>query len=451
MTDPGQAERPAENAGSVGRASALLLGSQVISNIGYFVAVVLVARGLGPSGRGTLAFITVTALIVGRAVQLGVPEATTVFTAQRIGERPALLTNLVCLTLATGGVGAALACGTLVALGDARPAGVGGPEIAALAVGIVASGGVFAGNAFLLGSARVGRRAVVQAVMPWVYAALAAILTVAGGLTTQRVIVIWVLTQAVWAFVLFAASLHRIGFGRPTARVVRESTRFGLRAWAGSVTSYVNFRADQILMGFISTKATLGIYAVAVNGSEILMYLPQAAAAALMPAVARGRSDEGVARTLRVFRIVIAITLVSAILAALLGPLLYPIAFGDAFSGSVAPFLWLLIGAPGFAAGIVFSYALVGASAAGLSSVGPVASLAVTFALDVALIPHLGANGAAIAASAGYLTGGVVSLASYWWRTRFPLAALIPRPAEVSSLLSPRIALARRLLVRRVG
>ena len=42
-------------------------------------------------------------------------------------------------------------------------------------------------------------------------------------------------------------------------------------------------------MGFITTEAVLGIYAVAVNGSEILLYLPSATGLALLPVIARGR------------------------------------------------------------------------------------------------------------------------------------------------------------------
>ena len=81
--------------------------------------------------------------------------------------------------------------------------------------------------------------------------------------------------------------------------------------------------------------------------------------------------------------------------AAILGPFVLPAVFGDAFDESIIPFLWLLPGTLGYATSTVFSNALVGSSSPGLSSLGPIVSLAVGFALDLALIPRYGATGAA--------------------------------------------------------
>ena len=48
------------------RGSMSLFVSQIVGNAGFFAAALMVARGLGPAGRGTTAFITVTSLVVGR-------------------------------------------------------------------------------------------------------------------------------------------------------------------------------------------------------------------------------------------------------------------------------------------------------------------------------------------------------------------------------------------------
>jgi O-antigen/teichoic acid export membrane protein len=58
---------------------------------------------------------------------------------------------------------------------------------------------------------------------------------------------------------------------------------FGVRAWAVSASRFLSFRADQILMGFMRTEAALGIYAVAVNASEALLFLPFAIGSAIVP------------------------------------------------------------------------------------------------------------------------------------------------------------------------
>ena len=130
---------------------------------------------------------------------------------------------------------------------------------------------------------------------------------------------------------------------------------------------FLNFRVDQLLLGFLSTEAALGIYAVAVDGSEILLYLPSAIGLVLTPVIARARRvacrDDAVD-----FRAVTLLTTLSLVVAAILGPFLLPLAFGSAYQGAVVPFLWLLPGALGYTAMSAFSSALIASSAPGRSS-----------------------------------------------------------------------------------
>ena len=85
-----------------------------------------------------------------------------------------------------------------------------------------------------------------------------------------------------------------------------------------------------MLLGLLATQAALGTYAVAVNASEVLFYLPSAVGTALLPAVARSGGDAGVDSTLRVFRVVMIVTLAAVGVAAVLGPVLLPLVFGAA-------------------------------------------------------------------------------------------------------------------------
>jgi O-antigen/teichoic acid export membrane protein len=91
----------------------------------------------------------------------------------------------------------------------------------------------------------------------------------------------------------------------------------------------------------------------------------------------------------------------------------------------------------------VFSNTLM-ASSPGRSSLGPAVSLGVGLALDVVLIPRFGASGAAVAASAAFLAGGLASLLAYRGTSRFPWSGLVvPRRSDfdlVRALALPRVA-----------
>jgi O-antigen/teichoic acid export membrane protein len=413
--------------------SALLFWSKLAGNAGFFAAVLILARALGPTGRGTIAFITVTALVAARVASMGIGEATAVFVAKRPERRGALLTNAASFMVASALLIAAVACGALIALGDDRPAGVGRPELAIIAAATLVSALGDAGYVFLLGSNRLRAIALITASASWVYPLLLVALWSTVGLTVLRAALVWTAAESIRALAYLRQSARGLALSRLDPGLLVEAVRFGSRAWVGSLARFLNFRTDQILMGFLASEAALGVYAVAVNASEVLLYLPAATATALLPLAARADAGVRTEQALRAFRSAAVVTAAAALVAAVLGPLLLPVVFGAPFEASVTPFLWLLPGALGFAATAVFSYALVAASSPGLSSVGPFVSLVVGIALDLVLIPRFGASGAAAAASAAFLAGGFAALIVF--RRRNPFAwrsLLLPRRGDLA-------------------
>lgn len=426
----------AERVPSLAGNSTLIFLSQITANAGFFLAVLLLARGLGPAGRGTVAFVTVTASVIAHVAKFGLAEAAAVLVARRPDQRAVLLTNIVLFSTVATVLGALAAVAGLIALSDEAPAGVGANELALLVAGSVAATLVGAGYGVLIGLDRFRVYAAITVAGPWLYALLLGLVWLTLGLTVGRAIGAWVVAHALWAAMLLAACAWRTGFGRPALAPLRESLAFGVRAWAGSLSMFLNFRADQILMGFLATEAALGLYAVAVNVSEVLLYLPGAIATALIPLVARDAAKPRVAETLTAFRMLTLLTAAGIGVAALLFPVLVPIIFGDAFRGSVQPFLWLLPGAIGFAASRVFSAALMALGKPGLSSVGPFASLAVGLILAVVLIPPYGAEGAAAAASVAFLLGGATALLAYRKSVTFSGSDLVPRWTDIRALFA---------------
>jgi O-antigen/teichoic acid export membrane protein len=419
---------------SLAASSGLLLAGRVAGNAGFFVAVLLLARGLGPSGRGTIAFLTVTALVIAKLTDFGVTSAALVWPAQRLPQRPVLLTNLMGFTALTSLAGGLLVFGGLVAVGDARPVDVDDIVLLAFVAGTVLVALGESGAAYLLGCARFGREAAVTAVAPWLYAVMLLLIELGPGLDLPSAAYAWIGANGARAALLIVAASSGIGFGRPDLRLLGESVRFGVRAWVGGLSRFLNFRVDQILMAYLATSVALGIYAVAVNVSEVLLYLPGAVATALVPYIAGAEPGHRVHQTLRVFRATGLLTLGMLAAAAVAGPILIPLVFGEPFRDSVVPFLLLLPGAVGFTAMRVFSGALVASSFPGRSSLGPAVALATGILFDLVLIPPFGANGAAAAASAAFLVGGAVAAGAYRDSTRFALRALVPGRRDAGDL-----------------
>ena len=398
-----------------------------------------------------MAFVTVTALITGTVAALGSGDAVRVLAATRLDSRPRLLTNLALMTLATSTAAACVAVAALALAPGARPAGVGRTELVLLADGTVAAAGGLAAAAFLQGCSRFRAYTRALAGSPWLYAALLAGSWTWHGLTVERAVAAWVVAQALPALVLWVVCARVTRFGAPDLGLLRETLGFGVRAWIGSLARFLNARADQVLLGLIATEATLGVYAVAVNASEMLFYVPSAAGVALVPAVAGGEAFGAAERAARAFRTVVAVTGAGVATAALLGPPLLPIVFGAPYHASTVPFLLLLPGAFGFTANAIFSSALLASRAPSRSSLGPLVSLVTGIALDLVLIPAHGAAGAAVAASAALLAGGTAAAATYCVRVRLRPMELVPRRSDLAALAAPARQLRSRLAMRRTG
>jgi O-antigen/teichoic acid export membrane protein len=451
--DRPEAERPEEGTPDWGRriasGGAALFGAEVVGNAGFFVAAVLLARGLSPSDRGTVAFLTVAAVVVARVIGLGMRQATTVFAAQRPNDRAALLSNLIFFNGTGAVLGGALTALVLLALTGHLPGGIGRTEITLLVASLLGIALLDAGNSFLLGCQRFRQRALITAGAPWLWVVLVLALSIGAGLTVTRVMFIWAIMQGVAAVIVLLACLRGIGLGRLNRALLRESIGFGVRAWLGNLATFLTFRADYLIMGFLATEAALGFYAVAVNASEVLLLVPGALTMALLPVISQSAPEARRDRVLRVSRSLAIVMPLLAVIAALLGPVLVPLVFGSAYEDSVVPFLVLLPGALGYAAMALFTNALTGSGSPGRGSLGPAVALAVGVALDFALIPPFGATGAAAAASGAYVAGGVVAAFAFRSRNPFSLAELVPRSDDLAALRALTRHAAQRLTAMR--
>jgi O-antigen/teichoic acid export membrane protein len=427
---------------SFAASSSFVLAGQIVGNAGFFVAVLILARVLGPSGRGAVAFLTVSALIVSGVVTVGVPSATVVLVPQRAEHRQTLLANLLAYTSVACLLGGVAWFGTLLAVPSLRPSGVE-PVVLVLFVGAtIFAGLVDAGMSFLVASRRTTALAAIIAVGPWSYAIVLAALDVTVGLSVTKAGIAWVTAYGIWASMLVITNIRWSGLSAPSLPLLRETIRFGTRAWASGTSRFLSFRIDQIMMPYLATETSLGLYAVGVNVSEILFYLPAAVGTLLVPRVAATAAADRLPSTLAAHRMTILITTMSTMAAAILGPLLIVPVFGDGYKRAIVPFLLLLPGAIGFALTRIFGNALMGSSMPGRSSIEALVVLVTGIVFDLLLIPPFAARGAAAAASIALIVGGATAVALYRQTEPFPLKSLLPGRAEVVRLLA---------IVRQVG
>ena len=415
-----------EGAPSLARASGALLAARVLGATGFLVAAVIMARSLGPTGRGTLAFVIVVALLLARLASLGIGGATVYFAARRPLERGRILGTNAGFVALSGAAAIGLVAAFLLLAPGARPAGLTTELIWLMIPGTILVCLVEWGLSFLLGARLLRAQSIAMGLGPWLYAVALAAAALLGDLDVERAASAWVVSGLAWVTLIAVLAIAATGIALPSLPLLVESVRFGIRAWAGGLARSVNTRVDQLLMAYLATQAALGVYAVAVNVSEALQYVPGAVAMAFAPAVAATATGDRRERTLRTFRGALLITLVTIPPAMAIGAVLLPVVFGEEFRASIVPFLILAPGAIGFLVMRVFSSAMMGAALPGRSSMPAIAALVTGVMLDLLLMPPHGATGAAIASTAAFAVGGLAGVVLYRASDRFALRELAP-------------------------
>jgi O-antigen/teichoic acid export membrane protein len=397
--------------------------------------VLLVGKILGPTGRGTVAFMTAIAYLTSQLATLGVQWASGNFAGSEPKTRPALATNAVLLAAALGGIASGVVAG-LIALVPA----IGGhvdPTMRWIALAVI-PWLVLQNYLIVLVLADYGFRAFNTAMLliPVTNVTVNGLLAALDLLTTPRAFSTWVGAELLATAVLaFYVQRRLAGFGRPDMQLARRTLVFGLKAHIGRTLLLGNYRLDQWIVGAVAGARQLGLYSVAVAWAESLFYLPTALQAVQRPDVVRASRHKAAQMAATAFR---AITLASTPLVIGLivaAPFLCVEIVGKQFQGSVEQLRILAPGAFGIIALKLLGNALTAQGKPMLESAAIGLAFALTLVLDILLIPSHGGLGASIASTAAYTLGGVAVALTFSRGLGLPLRELAPRSAEVPHLL----------------
>jgi O-antigen/teichoic acid export membrane protein len=417
------------------RNSLLTYGTNIGTSILALVNVLIMARALGPAGRGDVAFLTTVAGMSGQIALLGVQRAVSNLAAREPRRGPSLATNSVALALVLGGV-AISAVALLVALvpaaGAHEPLGRRWLALGSIPVVILQS--------CLMQLVRAyddhGRANLAWLLIPSATALGNGALAATGNLTPTAAVAFWVAGQALSTLLLLVVLIRRHrGFGRLDGGLVKGMLGFGLKTHASQVMLLTNYRLDQWLLGAMRGSRELGIYSVAVAWSEALFFLPTAMEQVQRPDLARGTPAQVAWRSSRVFRTCLVLTLMLTLVMWLLAPFLCVTVFGAAFRRSVPQLRILALGCFGISALKLLGDTLT----AQRKPLSEMAAISVSFvsivALDLILIPAHGGIGASLGSTLAYSAGGLAVLAIFVRKLPARLRDLVPRRSDLRWLI----------------
>jgi O-antigen/teichoic acid export membrane protein len=421
---------------------AWLTAANVFSAATGFVTGPLLARALGPAGRGEL-----------QAVLVPLSLAPIVFSFGISGFAYRMLPRGRTVEETLGSLGLPLlVLGSIVAAAAVPIADVlaSGRETVRtfLIIGFLAAPLSFL--ILLLSSSLAAlerwRSVVAMSVTPFVVSLVATIVLFAAGLLSVATASATAIVASLLAAVPGLALLR--GIRRPVFRfsLAWDGIKFGVKSWLGGLAQTANARLDQLIMITVVPERQLGLYAVATTISGASANVTGAISPPLMTRIASGERH----LMPQAVRVTVMLTIMLNLALALITPTVLSVVFGPQFRGAVPMALLLLTASVPLAGATVLSTALQGDGAPMIPSVAEGIALIVTVAGLLVLLKPLEGIGAAIVSVAAYSASFSFQVVMAGRRIDVPRSEfLVPRRADVMWLRDRIAGLLPRLGPRR--
>jgi len=375
------------------------------------VTVSVLARGLGPEGRGTLAMVLLLPLTVSKMLNMSLNSAVIHYVAKekdRVAEIVGTSIRInVILAVLQCIVTAAITClaGKFLIIGiDYNLVYLAAilAMISSIAFGVAPS--------VLIGLQEFKYQGYLtlftSPFIPLGYL----LLVYYGHLTIFSVIITKFILEGIVGGITLKRVLQKVG-----------KLEFAYHSWTkkffiyggfchlSNVITFFNYRLDMYLLNYFKGMGPTGMYGSAVGISERLWMLSRIASGVIFPKISAMNDEKQKQRlTLHACGGVLIVTGFGAVVLWLIAPFFVPLLLGPEFTDSIGAVRWLLPGIVALSAGRVLSNDLAGRDKTHLNTASAALMLLSNVVLNIFLIPRYGINGAAIATSISYTFGFIL-------------------------------------------
>ena len=412
-------------------------GRSIVLVIGTLNLVVL-ARALGPVGRGQYFVFVSLLLVLTTLADLGVSQSAVVFGGRherRIGEIHRVLVRYAALFAAlvfVGGMSVILAAGDVLLPNIPRAWSFGALLAAPLAV--------YASywSAMMVGLRQVASVTVVQLAM--------AVLSLAGNLafvaptgSAASAVLVYVAVLALQVVAMFWLQRRVTEQGASERQeelpgLGREMILFGLRGYPNSLGMLLWSRSAAFVLNAFHGPGAVGVYSIAQAVAERILLPIQSLQDLLYQRMIQLPPAEATQMMNRYLRIGVALMLPIVATVMLVSPKLVALLFSEAFEPAVTPLRLLLAGSWVMTIPVLLSTFLLGhLGRPGLLSILSWVSGAGNVLLLFVFVPGGAATGAALAAVVAQIVGTSVALLLYTRMARTDLfSALVLRRGDLA-------------------
>lgn len=402
-------------------------GTRVLVILVTFATAVVIARELGPTGRGLYAVAATLGAIGAQFGNFGLHASNIYFVAKDRKHLPALIGNtlvvvvLSCLVAALSGI--------LFVYWPSLSPVHGSLLLLALAF-VPISLAYLLIQGLLLGVNEVRAYNNIESLGKILALVLICILVVFHGRSVELFFAATALSVMV-TFLWALARLRRVSAVTPKVSwpVFRQSIGIGLRAYTIAFFGFLLLRIDLLMVKYMLGATEAGYYSISQVLAENTMMFPVVIGLLLFPKLsALKEREEKLQLANKAVLVTAALMLPAVVIAAFAAAPLISLAFGRSFLPAVAPFAWLMPGTYFLGIETVMVQLLNSEGFPPIIVVAWIVDTLINVALNFWAIPHYGIAGASIVSSACYFLMFVVVSAVVWKRNykKQPAAACVP-------------------------
>lgn len=409
------------------------LGTNVILIPIGIASSVLIARTIGPTGKGSFDLIIATSTLLLTFLGLSLPAGVTYEVARGDADIRKLALRLMLLAGAQTLLCAAILA-AVIGLGKASyflPSENQKWWIPAIGVYVFLEMMTAHWRAILTGRGEITKanqsELTVRVFQFLLLFAFAGALFLNGSHITVTVLFVVVLTVSILSNTLQLRALWPAFASGGTRNPFRAAFNFALPCYLSNMAQFLNYRLDLFILGVLAGYAAVGRYSLAVSLGQLIWLLSTSAASVLLPKIAASSAGSGdaIQNTNRLNRLILTASVISALCLGVAASQAIPLLYGEAFWPSFPALVLILPGIAVFSTVNILAAYIAGIGQPRLNLLVAVVALAVTVSLDLYLIPRLGILGASLASTASYSVSAILTIAIYVRKTGSPVRQLL--------------------------
>lgn len=387
------------------RDSSITLGSQSLRLVLGLITSIIIARGLGPEGRGIYALCTFLPFVIVTFANLGIVPASAYYLASRRFSPGIVLGGNIQMSAVFSLIGLIAGYFLVLYLGPVLfPSVKSGYLLLSLFLIPV--------HIFFLHI-----QAVFLGLQNFRYFNLGAIISsilflilVGSSFLFFRLNLTGVLAANIFSWLISSILISRwaggltggISFQR-NGSYIKSALNYGIQAHLGNLFSFLNYRADLLLVNYYLGPTEVGYYSIGVLIVEQLCLISSSASLVIFPRVAA--EDDGKSRkefTPLVARLVFLITFMISIILYSASRLLVTILYSELYLPAVRPLQILLPGIIALSVSRIIANDIAARGRPIINTYTALSALVINIALNLAWIPAYGIRGAALASTVSY-------------------------------------------------